>query len=344
MPDGSLIDDDEMFVLTPDVLQRDVPEELAMKRGDMPSPDTLDAPVEVVLDEDKPPVETDEDEGHTDGADGDADTGDGEGELDLDPAAAAAPGTEGEGKKTPKDVPYGRLADKVAENQALKDEIARLKAAPAAAAPVVPALPAFDLDAKYKEYADLVSDGETEEATKVMREIDNFKDMQAEAKLITIVERRESRGRAQVIVNELLTEQKDFFADQDNVDIFDGAKNALLAKGYSLDKALAAVSKRFFGEKKPAVVEQTQEEKDKAAADQAKIDADKAKVDAIKEDQRKKTVVAGGKAAAQQPSPVNSGRSARATPTAKPNALTLTEVERKSMSEKEKRKARGDFV
>ncbi|HBA73422.1 MAG TPA: hypothetical protein DCZ63_14900 [Geobacter sp.] len=337
MPDGSLIDDDEFFVLTPDVLHRDVPEELALKRGDMPNPDSLDKRVELILDEDK---ERDEDDDTAAADEGDAaDTGEaeGEGEADLGTTTDGGELEADEGKKkTPKDVPYGRLVEKHIEIQALKDEIAKLQAGQQQAAAVTPTLPTFDLQAKYKEYADLVADGETDGAAKIMQEIDEFKDLQAEIRFNAMAEARDSRRRAQTLVNQLVVEQKEFFADQTNLDVFEGAKNALLRKGYSLDQALAETAKRFFGEPK-VVVEETDEAK-------AKADAEKAKLEQKKAEQKKTAVISGAKAASQQPSPVTSGVSARTTPTVKPNALTLTDAERKSMSEKEKRRARGDFV
>ena len=158
MPDGSLIDEDEFFVLTPDVLHRDVPEDLALKRGDMPNPYSLDKRVELILDEDKEKDDGDDTGAADEGEEGDAGDAEGEGEADLGTTADEGELEADEGKKkTPKDVPYGRLVEKHIEIQALKDEIAKLQAGQQQAAAVTPTLPTFDLQAKYKEYADLVA-------------------------------------------------------------------------------------------------------------------------------------------------------------------------------------------
>lgn len=322
----NLIDDDEMFVMSFDTTKNEVPEDVARARGDMPDEDTLEKPADVVLDEDKeddePLVETDEENDPVEDEPAAV-----EEEIETEETEPEAIEEEDPEPDTPKHVPYGRFSEKIAENAALKARLAELEAAKNADVPAQQEQPQFDLAGKYKEYADLIADGETGEAAKVMIEIDSFKEQQAENKILQTMARREDRNVAQQVVNEMLDTHGDWFADADNMAAFSGTRDSLIRSGrYTFSQALSKAKEMFFGKM------------------EAKDPIPDTKADTVKAERQKKTLETNAKAAKQQPAAMTSGRSNRSGPKEKGNALAYSSKEYNALSLAEKRKNRGDIL
>jgi len=331
----NLIAEEEMFIMSFDTLKGEVPEDVAMARGDMPDEADLEKPVELILDEDKP--EEDEEDVQV------------EPEKEEDPAAVEQeeePAAEQAAeeivveaepeKTTPVNVPYGRFSEKVVEINYLKQKIADLEAAqnsPHVAQDGTQA-PAFDIKAKYQQYADLVADGETKEAAQVMFEIDQYKEQQSELRILKGIETSKDVAIAQDVVDDILQSHGEWFANQRNNQAFNRAKMAYMREdGMSLSQALTEAREVFFGERIKAT-----------APTAPAIDAGKEKIAELKAAQQKKAIETKANAA-KQPMSMNVGRSNRdktADPAA--NALAIPEAEYKSMSLKQKRQNRGDFV
>jgi hypothetical protein len=345
MPENDdLIGEDEMFVLSLDPGREPVPEEIAASRGDIPDEDTLDLPVELVLDddqrenledlkksleegEDKAAVDVEAKESAKDA--GKPEIADGQEKEKLEEKSDG-----GDDKGPPVTVPYGRFAEKVAELAELRQRIADFENNKAVQGTEKTAkqdeVPAFDLAAKYREYADLVADGDTEAAADIMLAIDQHKDRLAEERFNRNSEQREARNKAQGIVDEIIETHGEWFADDINKETFNATKLALMKRGMSLPVALAEARKRFFGD--PA--EKEGEESTTKQDDVAKK----------KTEQTKATVEKNAKASIAQPAAMDGGRGNRTAPQQKNNALAYTQAEYNAMSERDKRIARGDLT
>lgn len=337
-----LITDEEMFILTPDDLRNTVPDDVAMARGDIPPEDTLEKPVELVLDEDKDdgelPPETDGEEDKPElkvEQDDDADleaAGD-QDQQQEDELEKKEP--ELEEPTTPKDVPYGRLADKLDEISQLKARIADLEAGRQETPPKQEEQQQeqFNLNQAYKEYAEYVADGDTELAAETMAKIDAYKDQVAEARITQTIERREIMKAARTNLDGIMNENPDFFGDPINVQLFTTAKQYHLDNGKTLDEAVVLAGERFFPKEKapkPSADNKEPSEADKAAA--------------LKAEKDKKALTENAKANSQQPPSMEGGSGNRNNPQAKKDAFSYSESEYRQLPKSKIKQDRGDYV
>ncbi|MFV0437495.1 MAG: hypothetical protein ACK5PS_08915 [Desulfopila sp.] len=330
-----VIGDDEMVVLTMDDLSPEVSPEEALARGDVMPEGTPESLPEVTLDEETPAGQED------DSLDESEDDAEAEGEDE-----------EGETAGGPM-IPLSRMAAKVAQNRELEKRLAALeeenrtlreKRPQAAEKESVEESSGkddgqqqFDLRTKYREYADMVADGDTDGAAVVMAEIDAYKDQVAEQRMTKVIEDRELRNAeqsrkhaweqdlpaAQAKANDLVEAHGEYFADPVNQASFTAVRDHFIAAGNPLSKALDLAAERLF-----------------TAAKNDSTDL----VTTRKAEQKKAAVARNAAAARQQPPRSQGGRGVGDVPEIPPNALTVSDQEFGGMSEKDKRAARGDFI
>jgi len=195
----------------------------------------------------------------------------------------------------------------------------------------------FNLEEKLVEHSEAVANGDVEEASKLMKEIiDNqvnmSKNMAAQA--IREYEAGLEQKSAESLVNEILSEHKDFFKDPVQLKAFDSLKISLITEdGYSLKDALVAAKKAFFGEK------ETGGDSKNTDTD----DADDLRAKALAA-QKKKSIERNADASKRQPpSTAAAGHGQRGKATKK-GALAFSEKEYSQMTEEEKAEARGDVL
>jgi hypothetical protein len=243
-------------------------------------------------------------------------------ELEVDESVVAALAKD-DGKDNGM-IPRSRYNDLKARLDALEASVAT---------PVAPTVtppepePEFDIDAKEQEYADAITEGDTELAKTIRKEIRQFEreSLKAELRNETKVERTigEIESRKAEIITQAFTDFPQL--DHSKKDVYDAAlvgkinlmQTAYESKGLTADVALQSAIKDFLGE--PPV------KKDEPAADRAKEGKQR-----------------NAKAANGQPPPlggVGTGERARAD---QANVENMTEAEFAALPEREKKRLRGD--
>lgn len=255
---------------------------------------------------------------------------------------------EGEGeeeKKTPKTVPYGRLAKVTAEKAALEEELAELRKSKAAekGAEEEEQEEAYDFKAKEREYLKLVSEGEIDAAADLRVEIDDRRadenQARATAAAVETIGRTEADREFGKAVTETLKkhpwlDNKSPDADKEAIDDVVAFRDYYITKKQmSPADALRKAAERVAKTREPDEAEAEEED----AEEKGKAKAKEAAAARTKEALKKAAA-----AAEKQPAAIAKGKGNRTSEDAQLDVAEMDEDTFDKLPAEEKKRLRGD--
>ncbi len=245
-------------------------------------------------------------------------------------------------KKTPKTVPYGRLAKVTAEKAALEAELEELRAKkPAKEEQAEEEEEAYDFKAKEREYLKLVSEGELDAAADLRVEIDDRRadenQARATAAAVETIGRTKSdedfgKAVAETLKTYPFLDNKSPEADKDAIDdVVAFRDHYITKKGLSPAEALRKAAERVAKDREEA--ESEAEEAEEEGKEKAK---------AAGAARTKAAVKKGAESATKQPPTIAKGKGNRTSEDAQLDVQEMSEDDFDKLPAEEKKRLRGD--